>query len=212
MPEISAADLRRLRTRERQVEPAKAEAARAATEARRISAQLSKAEKLNAAETAKVDRLLDENKRMAELLAAAETARQAALAALEDRSKAEREAIDRARLAEDSVKLLEERVRRLEEEIAQAKAQAGSSETVADVVTGPRLAHLLDEFIGGIEKEASGLQLQGGSLRLQVGLADTGTGAAFVLPSASMPAERLGPLHEVTMSFDRGARATVSGE
>lgn len=160
-----------------------------------------------AADAAKrVQTLVEENRKLTDQFENSKEERKALVLAANTANRKANSAADRASAAEKEAANAKEEARKLREEVDQLKKQLGDTEGGSDVVSADRLGTLIDDLVARVENSASGLSLNSGKMTLQVGVADSKEGAAFVLPSATNPPEKTGPLHEVEINFDKSGR------
>lgn len=204
MPEPSAADLRRLRALEGQLEKSAGRQREAAAKARGLSRSLTAAERRVAQLDERLSALVDVNREQAERVAAleveAEALRKAAAGAAEagaERDSARTEAA-KERAARSA---LETERDRLAERIKLADAQLADGD-LEPVLGAADVAHLVGRLVDQLGDGIPDLAVRDGEVHLRVAFESVGGEAGFVVPSAT-EAPRDIDLHDVRLRFDR---------
>nr|WP_137677333.1 hypothetical protein [Parerythrobacter lutipelagi] len=166
-------------------------------------AELDGAKKELLGHSKQVQALIEENRKLSENFENLKEERKALVLAANHANTGAKRAAERAEQAEKDLQAASARADKLAEEVDQLKKQIGAAEDKSEVVSAEKLGTLIDDLILRVESGATGLSLSGGRMKLQVGVADSKEGAAFVLPSATNPPEKSGPLHEMEISFDK---------
>lgn len=224
MPEVSAQDLRRLRTLEQRLEKVQDERRSFGAERRELrgrataSERAARAAEANTAEVeGRLEALLVENARLAarldDISSDAVKLRAAGMKLreqLDDARKAVREgAAEAKRLAKASQKA-EAEASRLGERLKLAEAQL-RTKTTTPVLPAREVAKLIDDFVEEIGGGLPGLGVREGEIRLNVAFGKVGRATGFVVPSADAPPDVRKNLHEVAVRFDR-SRELVDAE
>jgi chromosome segregation ATPase len=219
VPEISAANLRRLKELDVRLRKARKESRALNAERRKLrssaraNAQRAReATKKASALEEKLEEALAANRALAEKLetaAADAKALQAAglklraelEAARDDLAKAEKTAAATQKEAE----ALRAECDRLTEGMDLAKAQLTGKQ--APALPAAEVSKLVDGFVEDLGSRLSGLAVRDGELKLKVGFEKAGRRSGFVVPSATSPPGTAGSLHEISIRFDREAEA-----
>ena len=216
MPEISAEDLRRLKTLEARLERAQDERKSFTAERRELRARTAAAERATrAAETRateaadRLEALLAENGRLAAQLdeIAKDTERlRAAGVKLREQLDAARKSVREGAAETKRLTKALERSRaeegRLTERLKLAEAQL-RAKTTTPVLPAKEVARLIDGFVEEIGDGLPGLAVREGEIRLNVAFGKVGRATGFVVPGADAPPEVRKNLHEVAVRFDR---------
>ena len=216
MPEVSAQDLRRLKTLEERLEKAEGDRRSFTAERRELRARATTAERAaKAAEQrtsevdARIGALLDENAKLAarldEIAADGAKLRAAGVKLREELTQTKKSlqqtGAESKRLQSSLTKAETER-ERLSERLKVADAQLKSSSTTP-ILPAKEVAKLIDGFMEEMGTGLPGLSVREGEIRLQVAFGKAGRATGFVVPSADAPADVRKNLHEVAFRFDR---------
>lgn len=221
MAEISAQDLRRLKTLEERLEKATGEKRSFVVERRDLRARATAAERrAKSAEKRagevddKLAALLTENARIAtrldEIAADAERLRTAGVKLREEldaTKKSLREAVAEGKRLTKTLERTESDRERIADRLKLAEAQL-KSKTTTPVLPAKEVAKLIDRFMEEIGTGLPGLSVREGEIRLEVAFGKVGRATGFVVPSADAPADVRKNLHEISFRFDR----TLGGE
>ncbi len=216
MSELSAQDLRRLKTLEERLEKAADEKRSFAVERRELRARATAAERAaKAAERRagevddKLAALLAENARLATQLdeagADAERLRAAGVKLreeLEATKKTLREVVAEYKRLAKTLQRAERDRERLAEKLKLAEAQLKAKTTIP-VLPAKEVAKLIDGFMEEIGTGLPGLSVREGEIHLQVAFGKVGRASGFVVPSADAPPDVRKNLHDVSFRFER---------
>lgn len=220
MSELSAQDLRRLKTLEERLEKAADEKRSFAVERRELRGRATTAERAaKAAERRagevddKLAALLAENARLATQLdeagADAERLRAAGVKLREEldaTKKSLREAVAESKRLTKTLQRAETDRDRLAEKLKLAEAQLKAKTTIP-VLPAKEVAKLIDGFMEEIGSGLPGLSVREGEIHLQVAFGKVGRASGFVVPSADAPPDVRKNLHDVSFRFERSFRA-----
>jgi DNA repair exonuclease SbcCD ATPase subunit len=218
MPEISAAELRRLealsdrivrvderrRTMAEERDAARRDVKQLRANVREMTARANEQAKSIDQLEQKIADLVAANAEQAKRLVVAErSARQAGLAAAKladarDNLKEELVA-DRVKLKEATkqVGALQKQTRTLNKQVKLLEDEVAASDLPV-FLPAEKVGELLDDFV--TQFDVGGLRITDGDVRLTVAFADTGKGAAFVIPSSAAEKSEL-PLHTVSLKL-----------
>lgn len=224
MSELSAQDLRRLRTLEERLEKAADEKRSFAVERRELRARATTAERaVKAAEKRagevddKLAALLAENARLATQLdeGSADTERLRAAAVklreeLDATKKALREAVAEGKRMRKTLDRTASDRDRIAEHLKVAEAQL-KAKTTTPVLPAKEVAKLIDGFMEEIGSGLPGLSVREGEIHLQVAFGKVGRASGFVVPSADAPEDVRKNLHDVSFRFERSFGAEPEG-
>ena len=225
MPEISAAELRRLEAlseRIVRVDERRRTVAEERDAARRDVKQLratvremvgranEQAKAIEQLEQRIADLIAANAEQAQRLVVAERSAGQAGLAAVKladarDKLK-EQLAADRVKLKEATkqVRALQKQTRTLDKQVQLLEDEVSASDLPV-FLPAEKVGDLLDDFV--TQFDIGGLRITDGDVRLTVAFADAGKGAAFVIPSSAAEKSEL-PLH--TVSLKLGPRPPLS--
>lgn len=224
MSELSAQDLRRLKTLEDRLEKAADEKRSFSVERRELRARAASAERAaSAAEKRsgdlddKLAALLAENARLAtqldELGADADRLRGAGVKLrdeLDATKKSLRESVAEARRLTKTLQRAEKDRERLAEKLKLAEAQLKAKTTIP-VLPAKEVAKLIEGFMEEVGSGLPGLSVREGEIHLQVAFGKVGRASGFVVPSADAPADVRKNLHDVSFRFERSFGAEPEG-
>jgi len=216
MPEISAADLRRLEALEGRLEKSGEQRKKLAAERRELRAAASagakrvrELEKDAKAGEGEREAMLAENERLAARLEEAgadgERLRAAALELREEldaaRGELEKATKALAQAQKEAGSAAKER-ERLAEGLALAKEQLAGKK-IAPVLPAAEVSDLVDDLVAGLGSRLEGMSIRDGELQLKVAFAKVGRTSGFVVPSSESPAEVREGLQEISIRFGR---------
>lgn len=216
MSEISAQDLRRLKTLEERLEKAQGEKKMFAVERRDLRARATAAERTarSAEKRAgevdiRIAGLLEENVKLAtrldEIATDAERLRSAGVKLREEldaTKKSLKEALSESKRLTRLLGKAESERDRVAERLKLADAQL-KTKTTTPVLPAKEVAKLIDAFVDEIGSGLPGMVVRDGEIRLQVAFGKVGQASGFVVPSADAPPDVRKNLHEVSVRFDR---------
>lgn len=216
MSEISAQDLRRLKTLEERLEKAQGEKKMFAVERRDLRARATAAERTarSAEKRAgevdiRIAGLLEENVKLAtrldEIATDAERLRSAGVKLREEldaTKKSLKEALSESKRLTRLLGKAESERDRVAERLTLADAQL-KTKTTTPVLPAKEVAKLIDAFVDEIGSGLPGMVVRDGEIRLQVAFGKVGQASGFVVPSADAPPDVRKNLHEVSVRFDR---------
>ena len=216
MSELSAQDVRRLKTLEERLEKAADEKQSFQAQRRELRARATAAERaVKAADRRsaeledKLTAVLAENARLAtrldELTADSEGLRAAGVKLREELNatkKSLRESSAEVRRLAKGLDRTEKDRDRVAEHLKTAEAQL-KAKTTTPLLPAKEVAKLIDGFMEEIGTGLPGLSVREGEIRLQVAFGKAGRATGFVVPTADAPEDVRENLHEVAFSFDR---------
>lgn len=216
MSELSAQDVRRLKTLEERLEKAADEKQSFQAQRRELRARATAAERaVKAADRRsaeledKLTAVLAENARLAtrldELTADSEGLRAAGVKLREELNatkKSLRESSAEVRRLAKGLDRTEKDRDRVAEHLKTAEAQL-KAKTTTPLLPAKEVAKLIDGFMEEIGAGLPGLSVREGEIRLQVAFGKAGRATGFVVPTADAPEDVRENLHEVAFRFDR---------
>lgn len=216
MSELSAQDVRRLKTLEERLEKAADEKQSFQAQRRELRARATAAERaVKAADRRsaeledKLTAVLAENARLAtrldELTADSEGLRAAGVKLREEvnaTKKSLRESSAEVRRLAKGLDRTEKDRDRVAEHLKTAEAQL-KAKTTTPLLPAKEVAKLIDGFMEEIGTGLPGLSVREGEIRLQVAFGKAGRATGFVVPTADAPEDVRENLHEVAFRFDR---------
>lgn len=216
MSELSAQDVRRLKTLEERLEKAADEKQSFQAQRRELRARATAAERaVKAADRRsaeledKLTAVLAENARLAtrldELTADSEGLRAAGVKLREELNatkKSLRESSAEVRRLAKGLDRTEKDRDRVAEHLKTAEAQL-KAKTTTPLLPAKEVAKLIDGFMEEIGTGLPGLSVREGEIRLQVAFGKAGRATGFVVPTADAPEDVRENLHEVAFRFDR---------
>lgn len=216
MSELSAQDVRRLKTLEERLAKAADEKQSFQAQRRELRARATAAERaVKAADRRsaeledKLTAVLAENARLAtrldELTADSEGLRAAGVKLREELNatkKSLRESSAEVRRLAKGLDRTEKDRDRVAEHLKTAEAQL-KAKTTTPLLPAKEVAKLIDGFMEEIGAGLPGLSVREGEIRLQVAFGKAGRATGFVVPTADAPEDVRENLHEVAFRFDR---------
>ena len=220
MPEVSAADLRRLGALEGRLEKTTDERKRLTAERRKLRAEVTanarrvrELEKEIAASKKQLDAALAENASLAARIDdSSEDLERIQAASVELRGELDaaggelEKATESSARARDEVRSLGKERDALAESLAIANEQlAGKS--VAPVLSAKQVSRLVHDLVDELGSSLSGMTIRDGELQLRVGFEKVGRATGFVVPSSASPPELREGLHQISVRFGSSSDA-----
>jgi chromosome segregation ATPase len=211
MAEITARELRRLQSLDTRLKKALEDKRAVEREVDALRRTVQDAESSNREAADRLDALVAENRQLAsELESALADLKTAGLVAsgAEAKIRDAQQAADKSRAeaaeAQAVAKKFSAQVKKLSERLQQAEAQL-AGKGVDPVVPPERVSELIAGFVDDLRVGLGGLQIQGGEMRLKVGVALVDGRPGFVVPTPSSSEATINSLHEVALRFARPA-------